>query len=176
MNLEDLYHRAWQTPYNVNEHCPTLRLLASEADSVVEFGTNAAVSTTAILAGQPKRFMTVDLNPSPEAEKLRAVAGRTAFEILQADSLVIEIDSCDLLFIDSKHTAEQLAGELDRHAVKVRRWIVLHDTVTFGLTGEDGGRGLQAALATYLADHREWRIAAEWRNNNGLTVLKRFPP
>lgn len=173
MTLEDLYHRAWQTPHNINEHAPTLRLLATECAAVVEFGTDDAISTAALLAGQPERLTTIDVRPSPKAEALRSVAGRTRFEIVQGDSLAVDIDETDLLFIDSKHTHAQLAAELERHAGKVRRWIVLHDTVTFGMTGEDGGRGLVPALTEFLAAHPEWRIVAEWRNNNGLTVIRR---
>ena len=174
MSIEDMYFRACRTGPNIGEHCPTLRLMASECESVTEFGTNLAVSTTAFLAAQPKRLTTIDKEPSPAAEALLEFAGRTAFEIRQADSLMIDIEPTDLLLIDSLHTFSQLAGELERHAENVRRWIVLHDTVTFGDVGEDGSRGLMAALNQFLASHAEWRIVAEYRNSHGLTVLRRF--
>ncbi|HEY2250898.1 MAG TPA: class I SAM-dependent methyltransferase [Planctomycetaceae bacterium] len=185
MNLEDLYHRAWQAPGNINEHLPVLRMLAAESQSIVEIGTDAANSTVAFLAAEPARLTTIDIRPSPAAEALRPFIRDigtpakarlyTDFRILQADSLAIEIEACDLLFIDSKHTCEQLSQELRLHANKARRWIVLHDTVTFGMTGEDGGRGLAPALNEFLTlEFGRWRVVAEWRNNNGLTVLKRY--
>ncbi len=173
MTLEDLYFKAWQRGPNIGEHCPTLRLLASECESVTEFGTSHAVSTTAFLAAQPICLTTIDTQLSTDAEALRPFAGNTQFEIIQADTLTIEIGPTDLLLIDSKHTAEQLAEELERHAGKVRRWIVLHDTVTFGDVGEDGSRGLRPALNQFLAANPEWRIVAEYRNSHGLTVLRR---
>jgi hypothetical protein len=172
VNLEDLYYRAWQTPGNICEHLPTLRALASDCDSVVEFGTNQAVSTTAFLAAQPARLMTVDINPSPDAESLRQHAGRTVYDVVQGDSRYVEIGPVDLLFIDSLHTREQLAVELATHARNVRRWILLHDTVTFGDRGEDGGQGLLVAVREFLGDRPEWRLSAEWRHNNGLMLLR----
>jgi hypothetical protein len=80
-----------------------------------------------------------------------------------------------MLFIDSRHTAEHLWGELLRHAPQVRRWIVLHDTVIFGETGEDGGPGLLPAVRRYLRDHPEWTVKSHARNNHGLMVLTREP-
>ena len=175
MNLEDLYHRAWQSPGNINEHLPTLRALASDCESVIEFGTNQAVSTTAFLAAQPARLKTIDINPSPEAEALRQYAGSTVYDVIQGDSRFVTLaEPVDLLFIDSLHTREQLAVELATHARSVRRWIILHDTVTFGDRGEDGGQGLLVAVREFLGDRPEWRVSAEWRNNNGLMLLRRY--
>jgi|KBSSwiStaDraftv2_1062776.scaffolds.fasta_scaffold174202_2 hypothetical protein len=39
------------------------------------------------------------------------------------------------LFIDTWHVCEQLETELSRHSVRVRRYLVMHDTVTFGEVG-----------------------------------------
>ncbi len=173
MTLEDLYFKAWRAGPNIGEHCPTLRLLASECASVIEFGTDNAVSTTAFLAAQPSRLTTIDVKPSPAAEALRPFAGRTEFEIRQESSLDIDIDLTDLLLIDSLHTFAQLSAELEKHSRNVKRWIVLHDLLSFGDVGEDGGRGLVAALSEFLAGRPEWRIVAEYRNSHGLTVLRR---
>jgi len=173
MTLDDLYHRAWRSGPNVGEHCPTLRLLAMECRHVVEFGVNGGVSTTALLAGQPDRLTSYDVRVCPSVEPLRAVAGHTQFEFVQADSLTIGIAPCDLLMIDSHHTFVQLSAELERHCHQVNFWIVLHDTVTFGDTGEDGGRGLGAAIGEFLARHHEWTLAVEYRNSHGLTILRR---
>jgi len=173
MSIEDLYFKAWRSGPNIGEHCPTLRLLASECENVTEFGTSHAVSTTAFLAAQPDTLETFDIAPSPAAEALKPFAGKTLFDIHQADTLTIDIVPTDLLLIDSLHTFAQLSAELERHSVNVRRWIVLHDTVTFGDVGEDGGRGLAPAINQFLAAHSEWRIVAEYRNSHGLTVLRR---
>jgi len=173
MNLEDLYHRACTTPGNINEHLPLLRTLATECDSVVEFGTNEAISTTALLAAQPWELTTFDLNPSLQAEALREHSGMCRFDVRLGDSRYIEPVECDLLLIDSLHTREQLELELSLHARGVRRWIALHDTVTFGERGEDGGLGLLPAMRNFLQQNPPWRVVAHWTNNNGMTLLRR---
>ena len=78
------------------------------------------------------------------------------------------------LFIDTWPVCEQLETELSRHSVRVRRYLVMHDTVTFGETGEDGTRGLIPALRAFLVDHPEWKIVAEYANSHGLIVIRRI--
>jgi hypothetical protein len=172
--LQAAFERAWLTPWSINEHLPVLRMLAGQCESVTEFGVERGTSTTAFLAAQPGRLTSYDHAPArPEIEQLKRLAGRTIFEFHQADSRFVEIVPTDLLFIDTRHTADQLAAELQKHHDKARRWIVLHDTVTFGETGEDGGPGLLPALREFLAAHPEWSIAIAYTNNHGLTLLKR---
>jgi cephalosporin hydroxylase len=173
--LEDWYRQAWQTPSDINEHCPALRDYASRSESVVEFGVRRGVSTVALLAGQPGRLTSYDLNTTPEVGGLSQRAGRTDFRFVQGDSRYVEIDDCDLLFVDTKHTADQLYAELSRHAPKVRKWIALHDTEIYGERGEDGGPGLLVALRRYLREHPEWGVVRHDANNHGFTVVSRVP-
>lgn len=173
--LESLYLLAATTPSDINEHCETLRLLAQQCDVVVEFGMRHGVSTVALLAGQPRSLMSVDLQFDPAAERFAAHSGQTAFTFCRGSSLTIDIPECDLLFIDTKHTADQLWQELTRHSYCVRRWIALHDTEIFGLSGEDAGPGLLAALQRFLRRFPEWRTVYHSRRNHGLTVLCREP-
>ena len=106
-------------------------------------------------------------------DAISAAAGRTDVEFLLGSSLTSDIPECDLLFIDSRHTADQLWQELTLHCDEVRRWIGLHDTETFGATGEDGGPGLLAALERFLRRHPEWAPVFHSTRNHGFTVLGR---
>jgi len=173
VDLEQLYFRACTTPGNIHEHLPTLRRLSSGSRQVIEFGVEHAISTTAMLAGQPGKLTSYDLRPSPETESLRAVAGRTEFDFRTGDSLTIDPEPCDLLFIDSLHTEAQLRVELNRHAADVGRWIVLHDIISFGWVGEHGQPGLMQAVIGFLRHNHVWQIAEVFTNNNGLLVLER---
>ena len=107
------------------------------------------------------------------AELLKSRQGATAFSFVQGDSLSVDIEPCDLLFIDTRHTAAQLTAELERHAGNVRRRIVLHDTQIFGERGEDGGPGLLVALRAFLKAHPEWSVIYHTQVNHGLTVISR---
>lgn len=172
--MNELYQRATDTPSDINQHCPTLRQLAAACDTVVEFGMRQGVSTTALLAGRPRNLITVDLYADPIARELERLSGETHFEFRLGSSLDITIPDCDLLFIDTHHTAGQLSQELRRHEARVRHWIALHDTEIFGEQGEDGGPGLLAALEAFLREHPSWLPRFHARHNHGLTILGRI--
>jgi hypothetical protein len=173
LSLDQWYEQAAKTPGDINEHVPTLRELASKCDHVTEFGVRRGVSTVALLAGQPKRLISYDLNATAEAAALKQKQGGCEFEFRIGDSQTVPIEETDMLFIDTKHTAGHLAAELGNAAAKVKKWIVLHDTVIFGERGEDGGAGLLPAVRQFLQTNREWTVIRHDLNNNGLMVLSR---
>jgi hypothetical protein len=178
--LEERYARLCAEESDINEHLPTLRRLASECDVVVEFGTWFCKATTALALGARRKFITCDHLVWGDVEEIKrhidliaSLASQT-FEFIQADSAAPGIfTSCDLLFIDTLHTYRQLRAELAAYGNRVQKYLVLHDTVKFGLVGDDGGTGLQSAIDEFRADNPHWRLHAEYRNNNGLLVLRR---
>lgn len=168
------YLAAWKTTSDINEHLPTLRRLASEAEIVVELGVRTGVSTRALLAAKPEHVWSVDINPLPDLSAIALSAG-VEWTPLHESSLTVEPIPCDLLFIDTLHRADQLSAELARHAPHCRGRIVLHDTETFGRFGEGGGDGLLKAIGDFLGQHAaEWEIEEVHHHNNGLTILKRW--
>ncbi len=94
-----------------------------------------------------------------------------------------------MLFIDTLHTYNQLIQELDLHSNKVLKYIILHDTLTFGRKDEDvyshasdliknkltEKMGLMTAIEDFLitTNGNNWEIHDHYDNNNGLTILKR---
>jgi hypothetical protein len=170
--LESCYDYVCRTPSDINEHCPTLYLMARQCSQVTEFGTGNGNSTIALLHAQRRKFVTYDRTIRPHVKCLRAVAGRTDFEVREADVLLIDMERTDMLFIDTFHSYEQLSKELALHADKVSSYIVLHDTITFGQMGEDNGKGIWPAVEDLLA-RGEFAVANHYENNNGLTVLRR---
>jgi hypothetical protein len=175
VDLEAWYTQAAAQPSDINEHAATLRDLASQCAHVTAFGGRHGVSTVALLAGRPGRLAVYDRQPPSEGAALSALAGATVLSFHVGDWLENDIEETDLLFIDTKHTADQLEAELVRHAPRVRHWLVLHDTQIFGETGEDGGPGLLVGLRRYLRSHPEWTVIRHDSNNHGLTVLSCDP-
>jgi tetratricopeptide (TPR) repeat protein len=174
--LARLYEAACRTPSDINEHLPILYELASRCRHVTELGSRTGVSTTALLFAQPDTLVCYDLKKYPEIERLRALAGRTCFRFHKVDVLQTDIEETDLLFIDTRHDYEQLREELRRHGGKARRYIVLHDTTTFGEQGETPGhRGLWPAVEEFLAEGT-FRLTERYVNNNGLTALEAVRP
>ena len=178
MTLEEEYDRVRAISGDAfAPHCELIRDMASKVDHVVEFGTGLLVSTTAILAGQPRTFTTYDVNPHDGVPGLYEMRGRTDFKQVVQNDLEIEPVSCDMLFIDTNHTGEQLFAELTRHADGVRKWIVMHDTEGFATwDGYFGKPGLWPGLWKFSRVHECWRFAHVTRESWGLTVLERWAP
>jgi cephalosporin hydroxylase len=176
MQIDELYSVARATPSDIWEHLELLARLSSLSDHVTEFGARHGTSTTALLFGRPQVVVSYDASPLPTLEVLAQAAREASvrFEFHQADVLNIEIEPTDFLFIDTLHTYDQLTAELAKHAGKVRRFVALHDTSTFGDRGELSGTvGLWPAVARFLRQSPEWALAFYMTNNNGLTVLER---
>lgn len=188
--LEEYYQRCCTEQSDINEHLPLLRDLASECEHVTEFGLRwANGSTAAFLAAQPAEFISWDIDPaaitSQTVRDLATHAGRTKFQPRCGNTLKIPpIEPTDLLFIDSFHTAKHLLRELERHVDPivrpVRKYIVFHDTVTFGNRGEDGSEpGIRAAIRQFQRLHSFplWNMVhakrgiMDFKNNNGLIVI-----
>lgn len=172
MIIDELYHRAATTPSDIWEHVPTLRTLSKDI-RVVEMGTRTAVSTAALLAGRPTSLVSYDLDRKPEVDRIEAAAAEMGvpYQFVQANVLDVEIEPCDLLFVDTLHTYDQLKAELARHGDKVAT-IALHDTVTFGVRGElPGTEGLLRACNEFFDDR--WEMTWDAQNNNGFRVYTR---
>ncbi len=167
---------------DIREHLDTLQRYASNSDSIVEMGVRSIISTWAFLAGKPETLISIDIShPSnyewiPGASKLQDVE-RIAkdegidFRFILGDSREVEIPECDLLFIDTLHTYDQIKSELSKHACKVKKWIILHDTSTFKDIGElEDTKGIWQPIEDFI-NSTEWYIKEQYMNDNGLTIL-----
>jgi hypothetical protein len=182
---------------DIQEHLDTLRKYAEDCDHITELGTAGLHSTWAFLIAKPKKFITVDIidpgvRPGVKealgsAIKLSAEAGIDFTFILDDTTRTdFEIEETDLLFIDTYHVYEHLKKELEMHANKARKYIILHDTTTFAFRGEvqeykstvvpenrNYPKGLWPAVTEFLEVNQEWQILEKFENNNGLTILSR---
>ena len=182
MNANQRYYLLCNTPSDINEHLPTIRKHAEECDIVVELGVRYVVSTWAFVAAKPKRLISVDIKHPSEfgaTDALDEVSAAcveqgTQFEFLLGDSRKVELPDHDLLFIDTLHTYDHLKEELAKQSVRTRKYIIFHDTVTFGNRDESGGgRGLNPAISEFLSVNPKWSVKHVFTNNNGLTVLQK---
>ena len=183
-----------KTPSDINEHLETLKKYAQECDVIVEMGVRSIVSTWAFLAANPKKLTSLDLyNPVHFGGNLQEVYDAASFsdidfKFVEQDSLTYDIESCGLLFLDTWHDFLQLKKELTRHHSKVNKYIILHDTVSYGYVDEKSAdemgklnevetnlpKGLWPAIEEFLYHNKNWVIWEKKPNNNGLTVLKRI--
>lgn len=177
-DLIDLeYVSACSKPTDINEHLPLLKELADQCNSVTEFGTRDGQSTRAFLASKINIIKAYDLNLDTTVQKLFDYAKDRNRDVsyIQADVLNLEINDTDLLFIDTWHTYDQLQQELNIHGNKANKYLVFHDTHTYGTRGEDGNKlGLLPAILEFLSKNHHWKIKLHKTNNNGLTILERI--
>ncbi len=152
---------------DIGEHLETMKQYGSQVDSIVEFGVRGGNSTSAWLLSGAKKLTCYDINKC-ETEMFAKWAKENGigFEFIVGDSRVVEIEECDLLFIDTHHTYEQLTAELDRHGNKAGKYIICHDTVY--------DAGCLTAIEDYIKRNSHWSIREHFENNNGLTVLERI--
>lgn len=193
MNLQELYIQKYNSPSDINEHLPVIYKLASKVNHITEFGTRHGDSTIAILAAienTNKKLISYDLFKSNIINNFEAVTKN--FTFIQNDTLAIEIEKTDFLFIDTLHTYHQLYSELVKHSKNITTYIALHDTVSYGdkdepfydpnadvkmssLVQKTDKTGLRNAINDFLKteDGQNWFVGQVFENNNGLTILKR---
>lgn len=178
MTLEEEYKILCDRHSDINDALPALRHYASLCRTVTEFGIRDGVSTVALLAAQPERLISYDIGLNiPRLEHLYILRGRTKFSYHMGDTRFIDIEPTDMLFIDTLHTYGQLSWELFRHAGKVIRFLVFHDTSGFRFQDEvetaTEKKGLWPAIEEMMARERCWEIVFELQSGFGLTVLQR---
>lgn len=182
--LEKLYQLLCSTPSDINEHLPKLRELASSVDHVTEMGVRGAVSTVALLCGQPDVLVSWDIDPAAIVNPMVAQLiewsreSGTSFQPRVGSTVECSIEPTSLLFIDTLHTHDQLWAELNLHGDLVDKYLAFHDTETFGYQGEDKKKpGLLLAIknfqdAEWLYKKNSWSEHYRSNANNGLYVLR----
>jgi len=187
--IKEAYEHYLNTKSDINEHLPIFKQVA-EVARVTEFGVRDVVSTWGFLRGCPSKMVSYDIERHPNVETALnyAHSEEIDFTFHTANTLEIEIEETDVLFIDTLHTYKQLKSELTLHGDKSMDLIIMHDTQTFGTNdmpdvyGSDesqyvnitaGGHGLKQAITEFLDENKKWQLLRVYANNNGLTLLKR---
>lgn len=179
------YNYLCSVPSDINEHLPVLKRYAEECEHITEMGVRYVVSTWAFLAASPKRLISYDIltgldmnlfNQNLEEIKIKAAEIGVDFSFTQADVLNIEIEETDLLMIDTYHEYNQIKQELRLHGNKARKFLIFHDTTTFGEFGETFKEpntvGIWPAIREFIDKNPNWKVQEILTNNNGLTILK----
>ncbi len=173
---EEIYHELCNPPigvqHDIGEHLPTLRRYAAMVRHITEFGVRGGTSTCALLAGLADggggEMFSYDIDQTPFVCQLPP--GVTWTFTLKNTRDFERLPDTGLLFIDADHKYESVSRELE-YAPSVLKFIIMHDT------NEERDRvygdGVCRALDEFLSRSPEWEIIERYRNNNGLTVMKR---
>ena len=185
---EKIYAWTLTTKRDCIEHLPTIRKLASQADVVVGL-TKRREWDVAVLAGQanspasggalaPRSFVSHNTEQDPLLDMLAAhTSPASHYSHDSLDSLAAPPIDCDLLLIDTVHSADRLTAELDRWLPHCRRWIAIRGTRAFGETAEGHKTqpGLLVAVRQIVAKHPDWKRVYQEELQYGLTILSCDP-
>jgi hypothetical protein len=175
---------------DINEHIATLYEYGKKVSHITEMGVRWVSSTWPLVYSGPKKMISYDIVKNENINQVINLTNEYGidFQFIESDVLKIEIEPTELLFIDTLHTYNQLSKELSLHSEKVLKYIILHDTTTFGRKDENiykhaseliknktEKEGLMTAVEDFLItdDGEKWEISEIFENNNGLTILKR---
>ena len=173
------------------KHLLKLLELAEQCRNIVEFGVNRGASSSAFLLGCRGRLYSWDIKITKQARQLQRAAG-SVWRLSDGDILDIRKlpDDVDMIFFDSLHTYRQLTQELTwgNHSEK---YLVFHDTISFGTWGADGEKGrwmeqpkitadffpalhgIRLAIDEFMIENPHWKIAYHAPYGHGLLVLER---
>lgn len=169
-------------------HLPVLEWFAARCRSAVEFGVRDGHSTTALLQGLGKNgpnahLLSCDIVRPPVVDlllKMEGVPCKWSFAQMDtgAEADAHLVSDCDLLFVDTLHTAAHVARELVLHGRKAHKYLVFHDTATCGEFDCSGPNprapGILPAVRSFRNLYQDYRIAYETDSCNGLLILERF--
>jgi hypothetical protein len=180
------YNYLCSTPSDINEHLPVIKKYADMCETITEMGVRYVVSTWALLSARPKSITCYDIldgldmsifNRNIDEISICAKNVGVNFNFIHADVLNIEIEETDLLLIDTYHEYNQMKQELKLHGNKAKKFLIFHDTTTYGQFGETfklpNTIGIWPAIEEFLQENTHWSIEERLTNNNGLTILKR---
>ena len=194
MNLIEKYNSLLTVQNDIYEHLPILKKYSEECNHVTEMGVNFVVSTYALMMGKPKKMISYDINPiesfgiDRNSLSLLGKENGIDFSFVVSDTTKIEIEETDLLFIDTEHNYLQLKIELLLHSGKVKKYIIFHDTVTYGYIDSNfyghyiglseideddkNKKGLMPAINEFLEKNPNWVVVYNTNICNGLIVIK----
>jgi len=193
--FETEYINAYTQPSDMFEHVKYLKSLCDDQDvnHVTEMGTRTGISTRAWL-NSDVALRACDLKFDSRIKQLMDIAIEEGKDVSyhEGNCLHVEIEETDLLFLDTWHVYDQVIAELNLHASKVKKYIVFHDTITFGFVDEknkvhvgihevddelkDGTKnvGIFNAIVKFMIDNPGWKFKEHRTVNNGLTVIERI--
>jgi hypothetical protein len=167
--LEKEYDKSCSTVGDIYLHLPVLRTYVKKCSHVTEMGVRTGESTRAILT-EPVTLRSYDIVLDGGVSKLFDIAqlAKKDVKYIEGNTLHIEIEETDLLFIDTEHTYTQLSKELELHHSKVRKYIAFHDT------DKPHGIELLPAIIEFVIKHPEWKFCYHDMACHGFTVIEKI--
>jgi hypothetical protein len=159
-------------------HLHRLRELASQCTDCAEFGVAHGASTVALLLGCKGTVHSYDIAKDKAHETIQVLAG-DRWRLHYQSSHAVTLPPVELLFVDSEHNYPHIKKELDMHGNVPSKFLVFHDTVTFGTVGymypkiRVPGMGILRAIDEFVTANKHWVAQTHYLDHNGMLVLAR---
>ena len=154
-----------------NHHDAVVSLLP-EGGTYLELGVHQGTSAAGVLLNSKlKKVVLIDndlrlFNSQKHLFKQYCSDNNIELDVRQIDSTSVGAEEpCDVLLIDSLHTAGHLKKELTRHAGNVCTGIVFHDTTH--------KPELWSVIKHFLDENEEWVLKERFNESVGYTVIIR---
>jgi cephalosporin hydroxylase len=202
--LDSYYKNTCEKSCDIQPYQSLLSEFAQECNHVTEMGIGPVQyglnSTWCLLHGlsksqyenSDKKYISIDWDDANtniiHAEEISKSIG-IDFKFIVANSIEIEIEKTELLFIDTDHRYQHLMKELKLHSPNVSKYIIMHDTSGKYAHWEDWPHdhenrgelknspekyGLWPCVVDFLKENNEWSLLIRGENGNGMTVLQRI--
>ena len=137
--------------------------------TVTEFGPFEGCSTSAWISLRPEKFVTVDRGITLDVDLYKQAAEEVGvdFEFILGNDIEIDIEPCELLFIDTMHSEDHTFNELQRHADKISKYLVFHDVNPIRFETLKG-------INKWWENHPEWHLKYQDFDDCGFLVLERI--
>jgi len=89
-----------------------------------------------------------------------------SFKFIIGNDIEIDIEPCELLFIDTMHTEDHTFNELQRHADKISKYLVFHDVNPNRFNTLKG-------INKWWVNHLEWHLKYQDFEDCGFMVLEK---
>lgn len=156
-------------------HDAIKRFLTSN-DAYMELGTHQGGTASSAMLCNPAKVVLVDIDLSRYRKFLDPIArqyctdNNIQLQTLEVDSTSLaSFNMTDVLVIDSLHTPQHMAKELNFHGLNTKKYIIAHDTSVINGRADDS---LFRCMEQY-ARANGWRIIERGTTNVGYTVMKR---
>ena len=88
------------------------------------------------------------------------------YNVYEANTLAINIDPVDVLYIDTVHLYDHLIKELALHGGKANKFIIVHDTFV-------NNKELKIAVEEYVDANKEWSVVTDCEINVGFMTIEK---
>lgn len=181
-NLDDLFEVVATTKRDLNEHALNIKRWAKGLDTILAVVKRREWAPL-LAAGRPRSLIVgYTAEHDDLVTVLHDVISRQSeiqefTSIPSADSLTLEPRPCDMLVIDTIHSADRVLDELRRFAPTTRKFILVRGTGAYGLKAEGSKEepGLLIGLREFVKESPDWFVKEHHVEQYGMTLLAKAP-